>query len=72
MTALPLEPIRSDAHLADAQAVLDVLLRQSTCSAAEVRYLDALSDLVGEYENAHHPISPPSEAEMREFRRTDM
>lgn len=60
----PLASIKSDEHLSEAQQVIDVLLARGTLEAGEEVYLDALSDLVGSYEDEHHAIEPASDAEM--------
>lgn len=60
----PLASIRSDEHLAEAQRVMDGLLAHGTLDAGEETYLDALSDLVGAYEDEHHAIEPASDADM--------
>jgi HTH-type transcriptional regulator/antitoxin HigA len=60
----PLRPIRSDAELDEAMAVIDVLVVKDSLEAAAVDYLDVLSDLVEQYEAEAHPISPASDAEM--------
>jgi HTH-type transcriptional regulator/antitoxin HigA len=60
----PLASIRSDEHLSEAQKVMDFLLARGTLNGGEEIYLDALSDLVGAYEDDHHAIQPASDAEM--------
>jgi HTH-type transcriptional regulator / antitoxin HigA len=60
----PLASIKSDEHLAEAQRIMDRLLACGTLDDGEVTYLDALSDLVGSYEDEHHAIAPASDAEM--------
>lgn len=60
----PLTSIRSRAHFDAAQAVLDQLLAQGKLDAGAETYLDALSDLVGVYEDEHHAIAPASDADM--------
>jgi HTH-type transcriptional regulator/antitoxin HigA len=60
----PLASIRSERHLAEAHKVLDRLLASGTLNQGEETYLDALSDLVGAYEDQHHAIEPASDAEM--------
>lgn len=60
----PLASIKSDEHLAEAQAVIDGLLCEGELDHGEEVYLDALSDLVGTYEHAHHAIEPASDADM--------
>ncbi|HEV3005416.1 MAG TPA: hypothetical protein VGX78_13200, partial [Pirellulales bacterium] len=54
----PLASIKSDGHFAEAQRVIDQLLARGTLDEGEETYLDALSDLVGAYEDEHHPIEP--------------
>ena len=58
----PLRPLRSEADLDEALAILDVLVVQDTLSAAEADYLAVLSDLVEQYEAAVHPMAPASDA----------
>lgn len=60
----PLASIKSDEHLAEAQRVMDRLLARGTLDEGEETYLDALSDLVGAYEDEHHSMEPASDAEM--------
>lgn len=60
----PLASIKSDEHLAEAQRVMDVLLVRGTLDEGEETYLDALSDLVGSYEDENHAIEPATDAEM--------
>lgn len=60
----PLASIKSDEHLAEAQRVMDRLLARATLDEGEETYLDALSDLVGSYEDEHHTIAPASDADM--------
>ena len=43
---------------------MDHLLAQGPLDEGTEIYLDALSDLVGSYEDAHHPITPASAAAM--------
>jgi HTH-type transcriptional regulator/antitoxin HigA len=62
--AFPLASISSETHLKQAQKVLDHLLSKSILDNGEEIYLDALSDLVGVYEDDHYPIEPPSDADM--------
>jgi HTH-type transcriptional regulator/antitoxin HigA len=61
---LPLTSLRSEGQLQDAQAVVDELLAKGKLSVGEEMYLDALSDLVASYEDAHYPIEPASDADM--------
>jgi HTH-type transcriptional regulator/antitoxin HigA len=62
--AFPLSSIRSDEHLNQAQKVMDGLLATGELDDGEETYLDALSDLVGVYEDEHHAIEPASDADM--------
>jgi HTH-type transcriptional regulator/antitoxin HigA len=62
--AFPLSSIHSDEHLDEAQKVMDRLLAKGELDAGEETYLDALSDLVGVYEDEHHAIPPASDADM--------
>jgi HTH-type transcriptional regulator / antitoxin HigA len=62
--AFPLASIKSDDHLAEAQAVMDRLLAGGELDHGEEMYLDALSDLAATYEDAHHAIEPASDADM--------
>lgn len=64
VTAFPLASIKSDEHLAEAQKVMDRLLAQGELDHGGEIYLDALSDLVATYEDAHHAIEPASDADM--------
>jgi len=60
----PLRPLRSEADLDEAMAIMDVLVVQAALSAAEADYLAVLSDLVEQYEAESHPIPPASDAEL--------
>ena len=62
--AFPLASIRSDKQLAEAQRVMDRLLARGKLDDGEATYLDALSDLVGVFEDEHHGIEPASDADM--------
>src|SRR5271169_6329118 len=62
--AFPLASIKSEEHLEAAQAVMDQLLAKGELDDGEEMYLDALSDLVGAYEDEHHAIAPASDADM--------
>jgi HTH-type transcriptional regulator/antitoxin HigA len=62
--AFPLSSIRSDEHLGEAQKVMDRLLAKGELDVGEEMYLDALSDLVGVYEDEHYAIEPASDADM--------
>jgi HTH-type transcriptional regulator/antitoxin HigA len=60
----PLTSLKSEGQFQDAQAVIDELLAKGKLSVGEELYLDALSDLVASYEDAHYPIEPASDADM--------
>jgi HTH-type transcriptional regulator / antitoxin HigA len=60
----PLTSLKSEKQLQDAQTVLDELLAKGKLSTGEEMYLEALSDLVASYEDAHYPIAPASDADM--------
>ncbi len=60
----PLASIKSDEHLAEAQRVMDRLLARGALDEGTETYLDALSDLVGSYEDEHHAIAPASDSDM--------
>ena len=60
----PLASIRSDEHLAAAQRTVDDVLMRDRHDAGVETYLEALSDLIGSYEDEHHTIAPASDAEM--------
>ena len=65
--SFPLASIKSDEHLAEAQKVMDRLLVKGDLDDGEEMYLDALSDLVAAYEDAHHAIEPASDADMLRY-----
>ena len=54
--AFPLLSIHNEEHLTEALAVIDRLTDKTHRSAAEDAYLNALTDLVETYENAHVEI----------------
>ena len=60
----PLRPLRSEADLDEAMAILDALVVKDALAAAEADYLAVLSDLVEQYEAEAHPIPPASDAEL--------
>jgi HTH-type transcriptional regulator/antitoxin HigA len=64
VSAFPLAAIQSDAHLAEAQKVMDRLLARGKLDDGEAMYLDAFSELVAAYEDIHHAIEPASDADM--------
>jgi HTH-type transcriptional regulator/antitoxin HigA len=65
--AFPLALIRDDAHLDAAVAVIDRLLDKEDRSPAEEMYLDALTDLVETYEEAHVAIPARSGVDALRF-----
>jgi HTH-type transcriptional regulator/antitoxin HigA len=60
----PLTSIRFDEDLEAAQDVMDRLLTKGDLSSGQELYLDALSDLVAAYEDAHYAIPAASDADM--------
>lgn len=61
---LPLVSIQSEEHLDAAQAMIDRLTDETKLVAGEKGYLDALCDLVAVYEDQHHSIPAPSDADL--------
>ena len=62
--AFPLTTIASDDHLEAAGKVMDRLLATGSLDRGQQAYLDALSNLVGSYEDEHFSIEPASDADM--------
>jgi HTH-type transcriptional regulator / antitoxin HigA len=62
--AFPLTSIKSGEHLDEAQQIMDRLLTKRNLDDGEELYLDALSDLVGAYEDEHYAIEPASDADL--------
>jgi len=60
----PLASIQSEEHLAAALQVLDNVSSREGLDDGEELYLDALSGLVGTYEDVHYPIAPSSHSDM--------
>ncbi len=60
----PLISIQSAAHLAEAQRIIDEMTARQDLGPGESLYLDALSDLVGCYEDKHHAIKSASDADI--------
>jgi HTH-type transcriptional regulator/antitoxin HigA len=56
--SFPLRPVRSEADLDRAEAMLHQLLDAHTLSAPEQDYLEILGNLIEEYETKAHPIDP--------------
>lgn len=63
----PLRPLRTDADLGAAVAVIDALVDQDQLSDPEQDYLDVLSELVKTYEDATVPMKPVSDADVLRF-----
>ena len=63
----PLRPIRRNAELDAAVAVVDSLIDQDELSAPERDYLDVLSDLIEAYEDEAVPMRPVADADMLRF-----
>jgi HTH-type transcriptional regulator/antitoxin HigA len=61
---LPLRPIRSEAELDRAIAMVNQLIDRDELHPDESDYLDVLSDLVERYEADQHPLPAISEADM--------
>lgn len=62
--AFPLASIKSNEHFAAAQEVMDRLLAKGELEDGEEMYLDALSDLVGAYEDEHCAIAAASDVDI--------
>jgi HTH-type transcriptional regulator/antitoxin HigA len=60
----PLRPIRTDAELDAASAIIDELTVRDDLSPAEADYLDVLGDLVEKYEDEHVEMPHVSDAQM--------
>jgi HTH-type transcriptional regulator/antitoxin HigA len=63
----PLRPLRSDADLDVAVAVIDALIDRPKLTAPEQDYLDVLSDLVEAYEAEAVPMRPVGDADLLRF-----
>jgi HTH-type transcriptional regulator / antitoxin HigA len=63
----PLRPLRTDADLDAAVAVIDALIDRPTLTPPEQDYLDVLSDLVEAYESETIPMRPVGDAELLRF-----
>ncbi len=63
----PLRPLRTEADLDAAVAVIDQLIDRAALTAPEQDYLDVLSDLVETYESELIPIRPVGDAELLRF-----
>ena len=60
----PLRPVRTDAELDMAAAIIDELTDRDDLSSTESDYLDVLGDLVEKYEDEHVEMPHVSDAEM--------
>jgi HTH-type transcriptional regulator/antitoxin HigA len=60
----PLTAIRSESELLAAQKTMDDILKMGRLKRGTIEYLDALSDLVMAYENTHHAIPAPTDADL--------
>jgi HTH-type transcriptional regulator/antitoxin HigA len=60
----PLSSIRSEQQLDEAQAAVDRLVARGDLDEGEEMYLDALTDLIGVYEDQHHEIGAASDADL--------
>jgi len=60
----PLRPIRTEAELDAASAIIDELTGRDDLSSTESDYLDVLGDLVEKYEDEHVEMPHVSDAEM--------
>lgn len=63
----PLRPLRTDADLDAAVAIIDVLLDRPKLTPPEQDYLDVLSDLVEAYEADEVPMRAVGDAELLRF-----
>jgi HTH-type transcriptional regulator/antitoxin HigA len=63
----PLRPLRTEADLNAAIAVIDELIDQPRLTLPEQDYLDVLSDLVEAFETETIPIRPVNDAELLHF-----
>src|SRR6266571_2350262 len=63
----PLRPLRTDADLDAAIAIIDALIDRPELTTPEQDYLDVLSDLVEAYETEAVPMRPVGDAELLRF-----
>lgn len=59
-----MRPIESEIELERARSILNELLDREALDRDRADYLDVLGDLIGRYEEAHHPLPPISEVDM--------
>lgn len=62
--SFPLKSIHSKSDLNAALKQMDRIFAKGSLSDGESMYLDALSDLIGAYEDDHFPIDPPTDEAM--------
>lgn len=62
--ALPLRPLRGEADLDRAIAMIDALSDREELAPAERDYLLVLAELIARYEDEHHPMPPVSGVQM--------
>jgi HTH-type transcriptional regulator / antitoxin HigA len=67
VSQVPLRPIRSEAELDSAIAMIDALLDLDKRSGDEEDYLDVLSDLVEKHEDENDPVPTVASADMLRF-----
>ncbi len=60
----PLRPLRCEADLDRAIALIDVLSDRDTLTPAERDYMLVLAELIERYEDEHHPMPPVSGVQM--------
>ena len=60
----PLRPIRTDAEVDQAVAMIDSLIDREQLEPDEQDYLDVLADQVEKYESEQHPLPAVSEADI--------
>jgi HTH-type transcriptional regulator / antitoxin HigA len=65
--AFPLRPIRSEAELDRAIAIVDSLITRDDLDLGQEDYVDVLSDLIHRYEAEHDPIAPVADADLIRF-----
>lgn len=62
--SFPLTSIKTQTHCNHAQKVIDELIARGKLDEGEELYLDALTDLIGAWEDVHCPIEPASDADL--------
>lgn len=60
--AFPLRPLRNDADLEAATAILDQHFIREDLDPGEADYVQTLAILVDEYDRKHHPVAAPEMA----------